>query len=475
MGIADGILGPANEAAERPRKINGANSGMWSEVNDLDPQAVGDRLGIDHDGKKIRACPCCGADSGVDFVRGGWKCLHASCSGMGKNGFRTNIDSIMEIRQCSAIEAARWASEEFRTPAPGADKPRTTQPRGSAIHDDVPADYYDRMVEAVPEAQAADRSETPPKINGKGKRQTKIGVKEGIQHAFQVVQERNQRGGRLAGIESGYTRLDYAFDGWQRKKMYVLGARAGMGKSIMSLELSLRFAEAGHRVLYFTLEMTNEEQILRALFNRAQVGISRMKANAIYPEHWSKLTTAAASIANLPLHFDEACGLTDSEIERRVVAHKQEHGDLFAVVVDHTLLVHGTNDRQPRREQLNGIIESLKSIAKDHAVCVIALTQLNRALESRSVKDKRPQMSDLKETGAFEEFADAVMLLYREDYYHFGESDYDRDNVLEIIIPKLRGGYPTKAKLEFVGKQCRINQPESDREIPKDYNETRDE
>ena len=482
MGLADQILG----ADEQPkRQARGAYSnndpGPWKAVNDLDPEMVGDRLGIDHDGKKIKQCPHCGADSGVDFIDGGWKCLHASCSGMGKNGFRTNIDSIMELRDCSALDAARWAEAEFSTPKPGADQPKPARANAAAC-DEPPDDFYDRLAGAIPEAVA----EAKPRVNGK-KPKTKAGVREVIASTFTGVQERTKRGARLAGVESGYRKLDYALDGFCRKKMYVIGGRTGMGKSVVGLNLALRFAEAGQRVLYFTIEMLNEEQVLRALFNRAKVGMWRMKKDKLFKEHWDKLTVAAADLARLPLHFDEAVGLTDADIERRVIEHKQEHdGDLFCVVVDHTLLVHGANQRQPRREQLNGIIETLKNIAKEQNVCVLALAQMSRTLEARTVKDKRPQMSDLKETGAFEEFADATLLLYREDYYHYGEAAYKRDNVLEVLIPKIRSGAAAKVELEFIGSQCRIEPPPNDEpedeetepEGPtpvRDYNEPRDD
>lgn len=460
MGIADSILGTEPAPTSGPRRTY-TNNGPdpFVAVNDLDPKMVGDRLGIERDGDRIKHCPHCGADAGVDYLDHGWKCLHASCAAMAKNGFRTNVDTIVELRNCTPLEAARWAAAEFRTPEPGADRPREPQ-RQPVKSDDTPADFYDRLAATTPEATAEFSKLMAVATGKRPAKQTKTDIKSAMSAAFTAVKDRVERGGKLAGVASGYTKLDYALDGWQRKKMYVIGARAGMGKSVASLNLALRFAEAGQRVLYFTLEMTNEEQVVRALFNRAEVGLHRMKKNTLFDSHWSRLGEAAGTLAKLPIHFDEACGLTNVEIERRIVEHKREHGELFCVVVDHTLLVHGANERQPRRDQLNGIIERFKNIAKEHDVCVIALAQLNRALEARAVKDKRPQMSDLKETGAFEEFADAVMLLYREDYYHFGEGEYKRDNVIEFIVPKVRGGKATRAELEFIGSQCRINQPE---------------
>lgn len=456
MGIADQILGGETTDKRQPARRMGTNEpGPWLAINAIDPEMVGDRLGIEHDGRKIKRCPHCGADSGVDFIDGGWKCLHASCSAMGKNGFRTNVDSIMELRDCTALDAARWAASEFQTPAPGADRPRPAPvARGS---NDIPDDVYDRLASTLPEALA----EAPTKRDAIDA-STKVHIKDGLEATFLEIQERTRSGARLSGVESGYRKLDYALDGWCRKKMYVIGGRTGMGKSIVGLNLAIRFAEAGHSVLYFTIEMTNEEQVLRALFNRAKVGLWRLKTNKLFRDHWSKLATAAGALGRLPLHFDQKVGLTDDDIERLVIAHKREHGDLFCVVIDHTLLVHGTNQRQPRREQLNGIIEHLKNIAKEQDVCVLALAQMSRTLESRTVKDKKPQMSDLKETGAFEEFADATLLLYREDYYHYGDATYQRDNKLEVLVPKIRGGQSANIELEFIGSQCRIDPPHDD-------------
>jgi KaiC/GvpD/RAD55 family RecA-like ATPase len=471
MGLADQILGPEPATTHRAPRVNGGDAGPWQEINDIDPQLVGDRLGIERDGRRIRHCPNCNADSGVDFVSGGWKCLHASCSSMGKNGFRTNIDSIMELRKCDLVEAARWAASQFGTAEPTGKRERSA-PRAN---DDPPPNYYDTLIETMPHV-AVEGSELNRLLNSPPSppASTKIGLKDGIKTAFTSLRARIERGEDLEGTASGYRQLDYAINGFKRRCLYVIGARSGMGKSILALNLAMRFADAGNRVLYFTLEMTNEEQVIRALFARAHVGVWRLKARKVFTSHWSQLATAAGEIANLPLHFDEACGLTDDEIERRIVTHKQEHGELFAVVIDHTLLVHGSNERQPRREQLNRIIERFKSVAKAHDVCVIALTQMNRGLEARNVKDKRPQISDLKETGAFEEFADATLLLYREDHYHYRDPNYDRDNVLEVIMPKIRGEEATVVKLKFTGSQYRIDPPEND-EPPQETTHERDD
>lgn len=320
-------------------------------------------------------------------------------------------------------------------------------PPADATGEDVPCDAYAQFPEA--------KIEPSPST----KEATTCGMKQAIKLAFTAIQDRAARGCVLAGESIGYPLLDRALDGLQRGKLYVVGARSGLGKSIFALNAALNLAKGGSRVVYFTLEMPTQEQVVRALFCWAGISVNRLKNGTLRKDDWTALNVAAQQLCGFPFVWDEACGLTIEHIESRLIEHIEattsDEQPPFAVVIDHVLLVRGTNDRQPRREQLNHITEKLKTIAKERNVAVIALNQLNRQLEARTVKDKHPQISDLKESGSFEQDADAIMLLYRKDHYR--EEGESADNTIEVIVPKVRGGEQAMVKLSFRGDCYRID------------------
>jgi replicative DNA helicase len=274
--------------------------------------------------------------------------------------------------------------------------------------------------------------------------------------AFKAVRDRVERGGELAGAASGFRGVDIALDGWQRGKLYVVGGRSGMGKSVFGLNTAMGLARAGEPVHFMTIEMPTVEQAQRAMFCASHVPSYRWKNGSLRQDDWAALTEAINDLCKLKWLWDESSSVTVEQIRAKVKQSKATLGRAPAIVViDHVLNIKGSNDRQPRREQLLHITQQLKSIAKDEDVCVIALTQLNRALEQRGVKDKRPQISDLKESGSFEEDADAILLLYRADHYERDKAKWT--NELEVLMPKVRGGEPSYCKLNFNGACYRLD------------------
>lgn len=285
---------------------------------------------------------------------------------------------------------------------------------------------------------------------------TMTSMGDALKASVKAIGERMARGAGLAGVASGLVRVDSPLDGWQRGKVYVLAGRSGMGKSIVALNLALRIAAKGEGVDYVTIEMPTGEQAHRSMFCWSGVASYRWKSGTLRPSDWEELNKAVRTMSDFTWVWDDASSVTVEDIAAQVKRAKARlEGNLFLVVIDHVLNIKGSNPRQPRREQVIHITGQLKALAKSENLCILALAQLNRNLEARGVKDKRPQISDLKESGSFEEDADAILLLFREDHYQKDRSKWT--NVLEVSMPKIRGGEPSFAKLRFEGASYRID------------------
>jgi len=287
-----------------------------------------------------------------------------------------------------------------------------------------------------------------------------ITIKSAMADAFEAMRARAAKGECLAGVSCGYPEIDKALDGLQRGKVYILGARSGVGKSILGVNVALNVASIGEPVLYHSLEMPAAQIAEWCLFAWSRVvdelrglGVSswKFRKGKCDPRDWTMLTASTQAVSAFPFAIDERCALTIEAVEKSIIASPST-----LVVIDHILLIAGTNPRQPRREQMIHVTHELKRIAKQHNVAILALTQLNRASEARQVKDKRPRISDLQESGSVEQDADAVILLYREDKYREGGTP---DHVMEVLMPKVRGGSEAYKKLHFVGDRYQITNP----------------
>jgi replicative DNA helicase len=335
-------------------------------------------------------------------------------------------------------------------------------PPAGMFDDDPPVDAYESLPENLPENVIPIRRESRKTAAV----DTTSTMGDALKAALLEMRARVERGGKLAGVPTGFSRLDKALDGMQRGKVYVLAGRSGMGKSIVALNLALRVGASGEGVDYVTIEMPTGEQATRAMFCWSGVGSHRWKNSTLRMDDWAQLGAALKTMSAFTWVWDDASSVTIEQLIEQVQRTKARFAEqgktLFLVVVDHVLNIKGSNSRQPRREQVLHITGQLKALAKSEDVCVLALAQLNRALESRGVKDKRPQISDLKESGSFEEDADAIMLLYRRDHYEKDRSQWD--NVLEMSLPKIRGGEPAFVKLQFDGNRYRINTLASERD-----------
>lgn len=223
-------------------------------------------------------------------------------------------------------------------------------------------------------------------------------------------------------------------------------------------------ARNGYGVDYLSLEMPVGELALRCLLSESRVPHYRVKQATVEQRHWSAMASAIGAMCDWPWIWDDRGSVTAewiAEHAKRTRDILQAEGrDLHAVIIDHVQKIRGKNERAPFREQMVRTVDTLKQLANHEGLCVIALAQIGRGTEQRNMKDRRPRMADLQEAGAIEQEADAVALLYRADYY--AETKADWTNVLEVNLPKIRGGEPRMVKLRFDGPRYRIDNLEGE-------------
>ena len=287
---------------------------------------------------------------------------------------------------------------------------------------------------------------------------------DGIRSAFERIGSRVESGRSMIGESTGFPTLDLACGGMARKRVYTLGARAGMGKTAFAICVALNLASRGMAGLFVSLEMGREEIATRALTAWSKVSLDPIKyGRAISQSGWSDLAKAAGELSKIPLVIDDSTGLTVPKIRAKVTQLQAELArsgkSLFFVTIDHASRIQSVNPRLDKRQQIVEITGGIKDMAKDLDVAVLLLAQLNRSLEARTVKDKRPRISDLRESGSFEEDADQVWLLYRGDKYEADKSKHTGE--AELILAKVRDdGEEGFVKLSFDGPTRRFFEEE---------------
>lgn len=251
--------------------------------------------------------------------------------------------------------------------------------------------------------------------------------------------------GHLAGLPTGFGLLDHTLGGLQKSDLIYVAGRPGMGKSAWALSVGLHAAKKhGSRVAVFSLEMSKEQLVQRLLSMTTMIESHRIRTRRIMDEEWNMVMEAANEISSLPIYIDDSSGVSVDYVRREARRMYAEHG-LDLIIIDYTQLMSGEASKAGNREQeISYISRNMKNMAKELNVPVLALSQLSRAVESR--QDKRPMLSDLRESGSQEQDADIVLFLYREDYYN---EDTDRQNVAEVIIAKHRHGATGSVSLFF--------------------------
>ncbi|MGG1673305.1 replicative DNA helicase [Paenibacillus sp. NRS-1783] len=265
--------------------------------------------------------------------------------------------------------------------------------------------------------------------------------------AFDIMENRYTcSGDEVTGIASGYTDLDKMTSGFQDGDLIIVAARPSVGKTAFALNIAQNVAvRVRRKVALFSLEMSAEQLTLRMISAEQHVDANRIRTGFLKAEDWDKATMAISSLSESHIFIDDSSALTVREIMNKCRRLKQKMG-LDMVVIDYLQLITGErSSRENRQQEVSEISRRLKQLARELKVPVIALSQLNRAVEQR--QDKRPMLSDLRESGAIEQDADLVAFLHRDDYY---DQEAEKKNIIEVIIAKQRNGPVGTVELVFM-------------------------
>ncbi|MDX1807691.1 MAG: replicative DNA helicase [Paenisporosarcina sp.] len=271
-------------------------------------------------------------------------------------------------------------------------------------------------------------------------------IKDVLVQTYDNIELLHSRKGDITGVPTGFRDLDLITAGFQRNDLIIVAARPSVGKTAFALNVAQNVAtKTEENVAIFSLEMGAEQLVMRMLCAEGNIDAQVLRTGALTAEDWRKLTMAMGSLSNAGIFIDDTPGIRINEIRSKCRRLKQEYG-LGMILIDYLQLIQGSgNGKENRQQEVSEISRSLKALARELKVPVIALSQLSRGVEQR--QDKRPMMSDLRESGSIEQDADIVSFLYREDYY---DKETENQNMIEIIIAKQRNGPTGTVTLAFV-------------------------
>ena len=277
-------------------------------------------------------------------------------------------------------------------------------------------------------------------------------LKDVLVESFTKLEELYNRKQHITGVPSGFTDLDYRTAGFHGSELILIAARPAMGKTAFALNIASNAAlRANVPVAVFSLEMSKEQLVNRILSSESMVDSNKIRTGKLEEDDWSKLAETIGPLSEGEMYIDDTPGISITEIRAKCRKLKIEK-NIGLVVIDYLQLIQGTGKRNGSREQeISEISRSLKILAKELDVPVIALSQLSRAAEQRP--DHRPMLSDLRESGAIKQDADIVMFLYRDDYYN---QDSEKKNIAEVIIAKHRGGSTGTVELLWLGNYTKF-------------------
>jgi replicative DNA helicase len=274
-----------------------------------------------------------------------------------------------------------------------------------------------------------------------------------IEANIDALEERQGNRALVTGVPTGFSKLDVLTSGFQNSDLIILAARPAMGKTAFALNLARNAAvESGVPVAVFSLEMSKEQLSMRMLCAEARVDSSRIRGGFLNENDWNRITDAADRLTQAPIFIDDSPDISTTTIRTKSMRMKMDKG-LGMIIVDYLQLMRGSPNTERRDLEISDISRSLKILAKELSVPVIALSQLNRKLEERS--DKRPQLSDLRESGALEQDADLVAFIYRDEVYNRDENNPSKGTA-EIILSKQRNGPTGTAHLAFLNSYTRF-------------------
>ncbi len=279
---------------------------------------------------------------------------------------------------------------------------------------------------------------------------------------YERISELYSRKAHVTGLATHFSRLDHLTAGLQPSDLIILAARPGMGKTALALNIALNAATKDKKpVAVFSLEMSKEQLAQRLLCSQAMIDGKKLRTGYLGEADWPKLTKAMNVLSEAPIYIDDTPGITVLEMRSKARRLKKNYG-LELLIVDYIQLITSSSTRPENRTlELSNISRNLKILAKELQIPVLCLSQLSRGVESRT--DKRPMLSDLRESGAIEQDADLVVFIYRQSYYDNKneQNDSPNDNSAEIIIAKQRNGPQGTARLAFLGQYTRFENMET--------------
>lgn len=281
-------------------------------------------------------------------------------------------------------------------------------------------------------------------------------IKDLVASTYKQIEDRYNNREDLTGVSCGFYDLDKMTSGLQPSDLVVLAARPSMGKTAFALNIAQNVAiRAKTPVAIFSLEMPKEQLVQRLLCAEAEVDMQRLKSGHMQAKDWEKLIDAMNIFADAPIYIDDSAGCSIMDIRAKCRRVAMEAKDLGLIVIDYLQLMEGVDGNEERVQQVSAISRGLKNLARELKVPILALSQLSRAVEQR--KDRRPMLSDLRESGAIEQDADIVMFIYRDDYYN-QEEDQNKGKA-EILIAKHRNGPVGSVDLLFQANITKFKNP----------------
>ncbi|MEI8126611.1 MAG: replicative DNA helicase [Actinomycetota bacterium] len=369
------------------------------------------------------------------------------------------VKSMLESRGIHTLDATLLAKIQLNTPSAanaadyaGIVRDRARQRRlievTSRISDEAfqPANDVDALM---------DRAESAIlEISDRDARDTISELVPLLIDEMNTLEERAQNAGAITGIETGYRSLDALLRGIQPTSLTIIGARPSVGKTAFALGILMHVGAVMQRpALFFSLEMGKNELAERILATTARIDSSRLKTGELNEMEWKRTEEALGTLQHAPIFIDDNPNLTVMEVRGRARRLKQQQGDLGVVIIDYLQLMSTRGRSENRQVEVSEMSRGLKILARELGCPVIALSQLSRAMESRS--DKTPQMSDLRESGSLEQDADIVIFLHRPEM-HSNEVPLDRQGIVEVILSKHRNGPIGRANVTFVQQYARF-------------------
>jgi len=276
-------------------------------------------------------------------------------------------------------------------------------------------------------------------------------LKEILKASFKTIEKLYNKKELITGVATGFTELDQITSGFQPSDLIIIAGRPSMGKTAFCLNIAQNAAyESKIPIVIFSLEMSKEQLALRMLCSEARVDAHKMRSGFLTESDWPKLTRGAGRLSETKIFIDDTPGMGVLEMRAKARRLKSEHG-LGMVIVDYLQLMRGRSTIDSREQEISDISRSLKALAKELKLPVVALSQLNRRVEDRAVK--KPQLADLRESGAIEQDADVILFLYRDEVYN---PDSQEKGSAEIIIGKQRNGPTGEIRLAFIDRYTRF-------------------